>query len=62
MSESESKPTPVTSIRELSRHIGQMVELSEKARRNGLLAEMLASLIIRMLPAPASSAVEVGRQ
>ena len=30
--------------------------------RYRLLAEMLASLIIRMLPAPASSAVEVGRQ
>ena len=41
MSESESKPTPVTSIRELSRHIGQMVELRgwiDNKRSSGKIA------------------------
>ncbi|HEY4597257.1 MAG TPA: OB-fold nucleic acid binding domain-containing protein, partial [Thermoanaerobaculia bacterium] len=41
MSESESKPTPVTSIRELSRHIGQLVELRgwiDNKRSSGKIA------------------------
>ena len=41
MSESESKPLPVTSIRELTRHIGQTVELRgwiDNKRSSGKIA------------------------